>query len=138
MREIIPQLLWIGNALEARDITRVLQNGTEVVIDLAIEEKPIQFPREIVYCRFPLIDGHGNAPELLQAAVESAARFVFAKRRSLICCGAGMSRSPAVAAKVLARIRGCTAEESLLEIASHGPHDVSPLLWTDLSKAVRD
>jgi protein-tyrosine phosphatase len=138
MRAIIPQCLWIGNAVEARDVTSVLEMGIEVVIDLAIEEKPIQFPREIAYCRFPLLDGSGNKSDFLQAAVESTARFVAANRPTLICCGAGMSRSPAVAAKVLSRLRGCTAQDALLEIADHGPHDVSPLFWSELCKTVPD
>ena len=60
MREVIPTKLWIGNALDARDIRSVLDCGIAVIIDLAIEEPPVQFPRDIVYCRFPLIDGAGN------------------------------------------------------------------------------
>ncbi len=54
MREVIPGVFWIGNAHDARDVKRVLARGIAVVIDLAIEEPPIQFPRDIVYCRFPL------------------------------------------------------------------------------------
>jgi hypothetical protein len=60
MREVIPDRLWIGNALDSRDVTGVLGLGITTVIDLAIEEPPIQFPRDVVYCRLPLIDGSGN------------------------------------------------------------------------------
>ena len=60
MREFVPTKLWIGNAVDARDIRGVLGCGIAAVMDLAIEEPPIQFPRDIVYCRFPLIDGAGN------------------------------------------------------------------------------
>ena len=51
-----PLDLWIGNAHDARDVRGVLAFGIGVVIDLAIEEPPIHFPRDIVYCRFPLLD----------------------------------------------------------------------------------
>ena len=44
MREVIPSKLWIGNALDARDIRGVLGCGIAVIIDLAIEEPPIQVP----------------------------------------------------------------------------------------------
>ena len=87
MRAVISELLWIGNAVEARDITAVLNWGISAVVDIAIEEKPIQFPREIAYCRFPLVDGAGNTPETLQATVKTTFRFVAAKRQTLICCG---------------------------------------------------
>ena len=62
MREIIPNLVWIGNAQDGRNVEAVLRLGIEAVIDLAIEEPPLVFPRETIYCRFPLIDGAGNAP----------------------------------------------------------------------------
>ena len=38
MREVIPGVLWIGNALEARDVRRVLDLELQAVIDLAMEE----------------------------------------------------------------------------------------------------
>ena len=48
MRDVIPSVLWIGNAHDARDVKVVLARGIGVVIDLAIEEPPIQFPRDTV------------------------------------------------------------------------------------------
>ena len=65
MREVIDQL-WIGNAIDARDVTGVLGLGVAAIVDLAIEEPPIQYPRDVVYCRFPLIDGSGNQPAVLR------------------------------------------------------------------------
>lgn len=60
MHEIIPQQLWIGHAGDARDSRLLLDAGIEAVIDLAFEEAPVAMPREIIYCRFPLIDGAGT------------------------------------------------------------------------------
>ncbi len=136
MREVLPGLLWVSNAIDARDISGVLGTGVEAVVDVAIEEKPIAFPRDILYCRIPLNDGEGNRPEFLRTAVEVVMRLMSAKCRTLVCCGAGMSRSPAVAAMAIARVRGEVAEKVLLEIAEKGPHDVSPILWAELSRAV--
>ena len=39
---MIPDVLWIGNALEARDVKRVLDLQLQAVIDLAMEEAPIR------------------------------------------------------------------------------------------------
>ena len=71
MREIIPTRLWIGNAMDARNVTGVLGLGVSAIVDLAIEEPPIQFPRDVVYCRFPLIDGVGNQPTVLRVAIDT-------------------------------------------------------------------
>ena len=95
MREIIPMRLWIGNALDARNVTAVLGVGVSAIVDLAIEEPPIQFPRDVVYCRFPLIDGAGNQPAVLRAAVDTVANFITSATPTLVACGVGMSRSPA-------------------------------------------
>lgn len=74
------------------------------VIDLAIEEPPIQFPQDIVYCRFPLLDGDGNSPALLQSAIDTTANFVIAQQPTLVACSGGMSRSPVITSAVLAKI----------------------------------
>lgn len=55
MREATTHCLWLGNALEARDVSTALRQGIVAIVDLAI-----QFPRDIVYCRIPLVDGSGN------------------------------------------------------------------------------
>lgn len=46
MRTVIPNVLWIGNAHDARDVKDVLAREIGVVIDLAIEKPPIQLPRD--------------------------------------------------------------------------------------------
>ncbi len=138
MREVLPDLLWLGNAIDARDISEVLQYGIQAVVDVAIEEKPAVFPRDILYCRVPLNDGAGNRPEFLRTAVEAAMQLIAAKCPTLICCGAGMSRSPAVAAMAIARLRGESPEKVLLEITASSPHDVSPILWGELRKVVAE
>ena len=63
MREIVPQLLWIGSASDARDWRRLMQQGVTAVVDLALEETAAQLPHEMVYCRFPLVDGDLNLLE---------------------------------------------------------------------------
>ncbi len=138
MREVIPNLLWIGNALDARDVKSVLDSGICVVIDLAIEEPPILFPREIVYCRFPLLDGEGNSFAVLRSAIETTSNFVAAEQPTLVACSAGISRSPAIVAAVLAKRQSLDLDEAAQRIASMGPCDFSARFWMAVRKAMSD
>ena len=61
--------LWIGTARDARDIKGVLDAGIEAIVDLAMMNEPVTPTRELVYLRFPLVDGGGNPPWLICAAV---------------------------------------------------------------------
>ena len=86
MRSIIPDLLFIGNARDARDVRAVLSFGVQAVVDLAANEPAIQYPRDIAYCRFPLTDGTGNDPAILRLAVSTTAEFIQAKIPVLVAC----------------------------------------------------
>lgn len=132
MREIIPQTLWIGNARDARDLKSVLNLGISAVIDLAIEEPPILFPREIVYCRLPLIDGDENNQPVLQTAIVTVARFIQAEEPTLVACSGGMSRSPAIVAAALSKIKSLSFEQAIKQVAATGPCDVAPGLWNQI------
>lgn len=133
MREIIPTRLWIGNALDARDIRGVLRCGIVAIVDLAIEEPPIQYPRDIVYCRFPLIDGAGNQSAILRAAIETVAHFMASGTPTLVACGAGMCRSPAVVAAAMAAVERITLMDALAKLTAGQPYDVSPGLLQDIA-----
>ena len=133
MREVIPQKLWIGNAMDARDVTRVLDLGITAIVDLTIEEPPVPFPRDVVYCRFPLIDGAGNSSAVLRAAIETTAILITSETPTLVACGAGMSRSPAIVAAALATTQRIPLADALGRLTEGQPHDVSPSLLVDIS-----
>ena len=137
MREAIPGRLWIGNARDARDIRDVLQRGITAIIDLAIDEPPIVFPRDVFYCRAPLLDGEGNAPARLAAVLQLAASLIADRAPTLIACSGGMSRSPVIAAGALALANDEEPDAMLRQILSDGPSDVSPGLWTAVVESVR-
>lgn len=131
MREAVPQILWIGNAKDARDVRAVLALGIAAIVDLAMEEPPIVFPRDIVSCRFPLIDGAGNSPAVIKAAIDSIVHLVQGRVPTLVACSGGMSRSPAIVALALSAVEQISPESALKGIATAGPHDVSPTFWTE-------
>ncbi len=137
MRNVIPKLLWIGNARDARDVKAVLGLEISAVVDLAMEEPPIQFPRDVAYCRFPLIDGAGNTSAMIQAAIDTTVSFVRGGVATLVTCDGGMSRSPAIAAAALSAIEGTSPEQALERVAAAGPHDVSTSFWAEVRQATK-
>ncbi|WP_010581725.1 dual specificity protein phosphatase family protein [Schlesneria paludicola] len=138
MREIIPNLLWLGNARDMRDVSKVLELEIIAVVDLALEEAMVKYPREIVYCRFPLLDGEGNSHSILQVAIQTIVLLIKIKVPTLVACGAGMSRSPAIVATAIALVHAVPAEHSLNMISEHGPLDVAPALWNEVQQCVNE
>jgi hypothetical protein len=68
----------------------------------------------------------------LVLAVRTVAALIGAGIPTLVCCGAGMSRAPAVAATALAEARGGSPGAWLERVTEHHPSDVSPALWGEL------
>ncbi len=132
MREVIPSVLWIGNAHDAREIKGIIDAGIQVVIGLAIEEPSVQVPRDIIYCRFPMLDGDGNSSVLMVAAVNLISAFVRAQTPTLVACSGGMSRSPLIASAVLAAVDDIGLAEAIRLVTTNGPCDFSPSLYNDL------
>ncbi len=132
MIQISPYPLWIGHGGEEHDFARILDLGIEAVIELAVEEEPWPTRRELIACRFPLTDGTGNRPELLVLVVRTVAALIASETATLVCCGSGLSRAPAVAALALAVAHREPPEATLKWVTNHHPSDVSPGLWHDL------
>src|SRR4051812_5105895 len=108
MRQVPGLPLWLGHVGDARDLRGVLSAGIQAVVDLALNEPPVNFTRELVYCRFPLLDGGGNPPWLVRAAVGTLTEFLRSGTPTLLYCSAGMSRTPVIAAAAVVRFQGCS------------------------------
>jgi len=137
VRQIPGYNLWLGNARDGRDLRAILDAGIQAVVDLAFEEPPAVLVRELTYCRFPLLDGAGNPPWLLRAAVDTAANLLRSGTPTLVCCGAGMSRAPGIAAAATACIRGCSLTDALTLLFPSTRADVSPALMAELRAVVQ-
>ncbi len=137
MRQIQPHSLWLGHVGDARDLRRVLSLGITALVDLALNEPPVTVTRELVYCRFPLLDGLGNPQWLLRLAVETTSTFLRAGTPTLVFCSGGMSRSPTVVAAALALVSGRTPDQCLAEVTQAAPADVSLALWQEVLAACR-
>jgi hypothetical protein len=136
MRRVADYSLWLGHVGDVQQLPHVLSAGIVAIVDLAGNEAPSLIPRDLVYCRFPLVDGAGNPRGLLQAAVGTVACLLRSETPTLIYCGTGMSRSPAVAGAAIAVVRGCSPEEGLSVATRSGAADVSPALWSELRAAI--
>jgi len=137
MRTVSPHSLWIGNAGDVRRVAGLMELGIAAVVDLAANEPVAVLPREIVYCRFPLLDGAGNETWLLRAAIETISGILRDNVPTLVACSAGMSRSPALVAAAISRHSGRDPNECLIECVEDAAADVSPLLWRDVVDALR-
>jgi hypothetical protein len=137
MREILPGRLWIGNAGDGRDPDRLLLAGVAAVINLAAEEASPVLPRSMVYCHFPITDGVQDVQSILDVAIQTLVSLLKNQVPTLVYCGAGMGRSPAVAAAALSIVQGGTPGDKLWEVVAGQPHDVSPQLWEAVQRACR-
>jgi|ERR1019366_2242236 hypothetical protein len=130
MNQISPYPLWIGSSGDIRDWRHLYDLGIRAVVQLAYEEPPLALPHDFVGCRFPLVDGENNPPEVLALAVTTLTQFLEAKFACLVCCQAGQSRSPAVVAAALARLTGQPFSDCLYQVAEHHACAVHPGLLT--------
>jgi protein-tyrosine phosphatase len=136
MKQIPPHMLWIGHAGDGRDLRHIFAAGIRARVELAAEEAPAPTPRDLIECRFPLVDGGGNDSTVLALALSTLTSLLKQKVPTLVCCGAGMSRSPAIAAGALALLTGAPAEDCLRQVVFHHPADVVPALWSDVINAL--
>jgi protein-tyrosine phosphatase len=132
VRRIEPYRLWIGNAGDGRAFQGLFELGIVAVVQLAVEEPPIPLPRELASLRVPLHDGGGNSAPLVRLAVSATADLIRAGIPTLVCCGAGVSRSPGVVAAALSLCEGRDPAECLRRVTSSGPADVSPAFWEEI------
>ena len=64
--------------------------------------------------------------------MDALAALIRQRVRTLVCCGAGMSRSPAISAVAVGLVTGEPVEETLKRVLMSRPGDVSPALWQQL------
>ena len=120
MREVTAGL-YLGNSQDARDLRRLYEQQIAAVIDLALDEPPAVLGRDIVYCRYPLVDGGGNPAWLLRAAIETTIYFMRNSVTALVACSGGMNRSPSIVAAVLSIAHHRDPDECLLELVRRPP-----------------
>ena len=105
------------------------------MVQVAAEEPPLATPRALISLRFPLVDGSGNPPGTLMLAVGAVAGLIRLRVPTLVCCGMGLSRSPAVVAVALAIVRREPPDDVLRWLADRRPVDVSPAFWREIRAA---
>jgi protein-tyrosine phosphatase len=137
MNQIKPYPLWLGHAGDVRNFRSALDAGIQALVDLSREEPPADPPRELIYCRFPLLDGVGNDEGLLGLAVSTLASLIRMHIPTLVCCDLGLSRGPAVTAAALAMAHKESPEACLQRVMEHHHGDVSPGLWSEITHVLR-
>ena len=131
MQEIHPNRL--GHALDVRQPRPLFDAEIAAVVDVALEEPPVQLPRQLIYCRFPINDGGGNNPSVLLHAVQCTVDLLASGTRTIVACSAGMSRSPTIAAFALAAYLDQSPEDVVSRIADVKSLEVKGPLWNDVA-----
>jgi protein-tyrosine phosphatase len=132
MHRLDPHHLWLGHAGDLAGVGSILDAGICAVVDLALNEPAPHLPRDMVYCRFPLVDGTGNDPWILLSAIRTVASLLTLGVPTLVCCSAGSSRGPAVVAAALSTVTRRTPEDCLRQVSKSVSHDVSPGFWNEV------
>jgi hypothetical protein len=136
MRQIPGYALWLGHAGDLRGPKAFMSAGIRAVVDLAAAEVPAILSRELTCARFPLLDGEGNPSWLIRAAIDMVAGLLKARVPTLVACSVGMSRSVCVTAAAFSIATACPPEDALRTVATSGPADVSPALWSSVVYAI--
>ena len=134
IRDVYNGLLYIGDAISARDLKQIYDHEFAAVLDLAANEPPAVLGRDIIYCRFPLSDDESNDDEIISAAIMSLQLLMERHFRSLVACSAGMSRSPLVAAAAVSLLCHDSFSDWLARMTVDAPHDVSPTLYASVKR----
>jgi protein-tyrosine phosphatase len=133
MNQILPHPLWVGHAGEVSNYRPLFDVGIKAPVLLAEEEPAVVTPRELICCRFPLVDGPGNEADILVLAMQTLATLLQRHVPTLVCCGGGVSRAPALAAAALALAHAETPERCLEQVVRHHPSDVMPGFWKEVT-----
>jgi hypothetical protein len=136
MNEITPYCVWVGHAADGHAFEALFERGIQAIVQVAAEEAPIPVPRDMIFCRFPLEDGSGNDVDLLSLAITSVAHLVSRGVATLVCCGGGMSRSPAVVAAALSIIERRDPGSALKFVTQLHAADVLPGFWDEVCRVV--
>jgi hypothetical protein len=132
MHRLEPHHLWLGHAGDLAGVRNMLEAGICAVVDLAVNEPAPQLPRDMVYCRFPLVDGTGNDPWILLSAIRTTASLLKLDVPTLVCCSAGLSRGPAIVAAALSTVVPKSPEDCLRQVSKSVSHDVNPGFWNEV------
>lgn len=136
MHEVLPKLLWIGNAGDLHKPAQIEIAGIKAVIQVALAEQMPTMSRELLFAHYPIMDGAGNPRGIVAAAVETTATLLRHRVPTLVCCSGGMSRSPSIAAGAIAVVQGIPPQDALMAIIQGQPHDVSPGIWESVVAVV--
>lgn len=136
MRKLVGYKLWLGHVGDVENLSVIHSTGIKSLVDLALNESPAKISRDLVYCRFPLIDGSGNPLWLLRLAVNHIVFILQADVPTLVYCGAGMSRSPTIVGAAISIVKKCSLEDGLAIALQSGSADVSPGLLSDTKVAL--
>ena len=128
--------LYLGGIKDAERLAADNSAGITAVISLCAEEV-VPKRRDVKYVRIPIDDARPISRPQFEAVMSAIAKHIRGGK-VLLHCGAGMSRSPVMAASWIHRCGYLHIESALLEIAELRPTiDPSPTLLRSVKEHLK-
>lgn len=126
--DFVTERIAVGGRKDAENVAVLREQGITAVLNVAWD-LDIVYPRRsegssvfaLEYQKVGLIDGRGNHPGTLLAAVWILSQLLERHQRVLVHCHAGVSRSATVVALYLATFDGKSFREGIQEVRKHRP-----------------
>jgi protein-tyrosine phosphatase len=119
--------LFVGTIDAVGEETRLRAHEITTIVSLTHGELPNGAPTETDVHRHPLIDGPQADLETFEQAVDDVVTALKSGEDVLVCCSAGASRSPAVAATALALTSEIDLGDAFKQVSSRrsivDPHE---------------
>ncbi len=128
MNQIRPWL-YLGKYKETKDLYLLKTHNISAMLQLA---ELVEHPG-ILSLYLAVEDGVPISPQILKTGIEFVKSNKNAGRKTLVACGAGISRSAAFAIASLKEIEQTSLLEAYHEVKQHHPETLPhPLLWKSL------
>lgn len=127
--------LWFGTAADGRDLRRLHDTGIVAVVDVAWEEAPAVLSRDLIYVRVPLVDGDENCSDSIRFVLSVVDNCLRHGMPTLVCCSAGLSRSPCICAYAASVFGGLAPQECLDRLAKERSIRANAGFWKSILEA---
>jgi len=112
----IESSLYVASLKDAEDHSQFSRHGVDVVVNLCGVRPDNGYPDGVEALVHGMEDGEGNSFEAFLTALQTVRDRLDAGGTVLVHCGAGLSRSPVLAAAVVSTLNERSVEENLEEI----------------------
>ncbi len=122
--------IWVGSYEAARNVAMLKKKGFSAVLNVSLDDRMFsEYPHDWRLLHFPLYDGDAIPAATFREAIDFLVLCRSERRRTLLHCAAGVSRSVTIMAAYLMKIKGMSPADALLHIMERRP-EAAPATYT--------